>query len=634
MNIEHNSHNLFCRTPFGAAPCACKVTLRALVKGQWPEYITLHTQYENNSYFKKMYYVSKLMDAYVFETTIELPKEPCLLLYYFEIKSSESVVYYGNNSSRLGGIGSIYDKDPIPYQITVYKNDYKTPDWMKKGVMYQIFVDRFYKSESFDNINLRSDIIKRNWGETAYYLPEQFGGKYLANDFFGGSLVGITEKLDYLKDLGVDILYLNPIFEAYSNHKYDTGNYEKVDKMFGGDEAFFTLCKEAKKRGMKIILDGVFNHTGSDSKYFNKNGSYDSIGAYQSKESKYYDWYNFENYPDEYESWWGIKTLPSVNEKSQSYKEYMLTGENAIVKKWLKAGADGWRLDVADELPSDFVEELRRQVKLTNPDAAIIGEVWEDASNKISYSTLRKYLCGNQLDSAMNYPLKNAMIDYILCRIDGCKFNKIIYSLYENYPREAFMAMMNFLSSHDTMRVFTALADVPEGLERKEQALYKLSDLQRENAYKRFKLIYFLLMCLPGMPSIFYGDENAQEGFGDPFCRGCFDWSKTDGEMHSFFKSLIKMRKESGALLCGDFETVFGEGQVCGFLRKYKDETKLILINSSPNHDWHAPIELGKFKIEKLFNQYEKHSSDNGRFNLHINPMSIKIYDAKRGERL
>lgn len=630
MKIEHNSHNNFCRTPFGAAACVSKVTLRLLIGAtRWPQNVELKYEMRGEKFSKEMHYHSTMLDMYVYEAELTMPETPGLVFYHFEVSFGDFVVIYGNNPDRLGGVGSQYMSDPIPYQITVYKPSYKTPDWLKNGIMYQIFPDRFSVGKSGDNRGLRDDIAVRSWGDMPYHTPEQFGGKYLANDFFGGTLEGIIEKLPYLSDLGITIIYLNPIFKAYSNHRYDTGDYEQIDPLLGSENTFKELCERAEELGIKIILDGVFNHTGSDSKYFNKDGKYNSVGAYQSQDSPYYGWYRFTHYPDKYDCWWGIKTLPAVNAHSDSYRRYILTGENSIVKKWLRLGTSGWRLDVVDELESDFVEILRREVKSVKSDAAVIGEVWEDASNKTSYGVLRDYLGGNQLDSVMNYPLKNALIDFVLCKITAQDFNRRINSLYENYPREAFMAMMNFLSSHDTERVLTRMADVPLTLSRPEQASYTPSQQQRSDAYRRLHIIYTLIMCMPGMPSIFYGDEIGTEGFGDPFCRSCFDWSKADNDLHAFFKNIISMRKQSPALTCGDFEVVYGDGQVSAFIRKCSSDFKLIVANTSGSTDWYAPIELGRCGVRTLEHENERYESEQGRFVIHMQPMSIKIYNAE-----
>ncbi|MBE7026146.1 MAG: glycoside hydrolase family 13 protein [Ruminococcaceae bacterium] len=630
MKAEHNSHSLFYRAPFGALCCCAKTDLKlALDTQEWPKSVSLEYTIDSEHFSKPMHYHSKMLDSYIFQVALTMPQNPCILFYYFKIEYDDHTLYYGNNHSRFGGNGELYKDTPTPYQITVYDKSFKTPDWLKKGVMYQIFVDRFKKSDAYDNKNLRSDIIFRTWGETPYYKKEQFGGEYLANDFFGGSLTGVIEKLDYLADLGITIIYLNPIFEAYSNHKYDTGDYEKIDKMFGDEEIFKKLCQKADTLGIKIILDGVFNHTGSDSKYFNKKGKYNSVGAYQSIDSVYFDWYNFSSYPDKYDCWWGIDTLCSVNENTPSYTNYILTGENSIIKRYLRLGAGGWRLDVADELPSKFLSALRREVKATDKNSAIIGEVWEDASNKVSYGELRKYLCGHQLDSVMNYPLRAALLDYILCNIDAKTFNSRLYSLYENYPKEAFMASMNFLSSHDTERVLTRLANITMPLTKDEQAHFRLDNKQKSLATKRLRLAYTLLMCLPGTPCVFYGDELGTEGFGDPFCRSCFDETKTGNDINLFFKNIISLRKNSSALVFGDFEFVYGSAQVCAFIRISDDDFKLMVVNTHETHDHYAPIELGRFGMHELANHEEYHKSENGRFILHIEPMSIKIYDVK-----
>lgn len=635
MIMEHNSHHSFSRAPFGAAVCASQVRLRLTVSGcSWPEAVTLSWNRDGTDFFDlPMHYHSTLTGNFVFEALLTLPSEPCLILYTFAVELGGKTLYYGNNPRRYGGIGQTYDSDPIPYQITVYRADYHTPDWLKRGVMYQIFPDRFAKSERYDSLSKRSDIHPREWGQTPFWRADQFGDSYLANDFFGGSLVGIIEKLPYLADLGVTVLYLNPIFEAYSNHKYDTGDYEIVDPMFGDEEVFSRLCREAEKFGIKIILDGVFNHTGSESKYFNKNGHYTTVGAYQSPDSPYYGWYRFSHYPDSYESWWGIVTLPQVNEDAPSYRDYILSAPDAIVKRWLRAGASGWRLDVVDELPDSFIAQLRREVKAVKSDAAIIGEVWEDVSNKTSYGELRKYLGGDELDSAMNYPLRSAILSFVKGSIDGSEFSARIMSLYENYPREAFYSMMNFLGSHDTPRILTALSDAPDekALSRNSQANYRLSPQARQTALLRLRLAVTIQMGLPGIPSIFYGDEAGVEGYGDPFCRACFPWGAMDRELHSFYRQTIALRKNSEALSEGAFEMVYGEGSACGFIRYTQADCKLVMVNVNPGYEWHAPVELGRFGVEYLtWPDGTILSSPSGRFELTVPPMSALVLNTKR----
>jgi len=631
LKAEHNSQSLFYRSPFGAQPCGTEVTLRiGICSEAWPESVCVRYRIgEADAVYVGMHFFAKMLDTNYYEAKLVLPASPSLVFYTFEIKLNGISYSYGNNTACYGGIGKLSMENALPYQITVYDGNYKTPDWFKGHVMYQIFCDRFNRGTDTDSLSMRTDILPRSWGDTPYYKPEQFGGEYLANDFFGGNLKGICEKLDYLADLGISVLYLNPIFEAYSNHKYDTGNYEAIDPMFGTEEDFIALCEKAAKKGIRIVLDGVFNHTGSDSKYFNKQGKYPTLGAYQSKESPYYDWYDFKSHPDKYTCWWGIKTLPHVNELSPSYVDYILTNKNAIIKKWLRLGASGWRLDVVDELPDAFVKTLRSAVKSEKQDAVVIGEVWEDASNKISYGEQREYLGGHELDSAMNYPLRDALIAFVIGKIGGEEFNARLNSLKENYPSEAFHAMMNFLSSHDTARILTVLSDGDKALTKDEQANSFLSGEALETAKRKLHLITAMQMTLPGTPSIYYGDEALMQGYGDPFCRRCFPWGNEDAETTAFFKSMIQLRTQNPALLYGDVITVYGEGPVSAYLRIHNGKQMLILCNATTEHDWYAALELGKYGISKLKNIYsdETHASDTGRFNIYLPPCDYKIME-------
>lgn len=635
MKIEYDSHSLFFKNPFGAVCCGERVFIKIFVcKSEWPKKVVLRYNIGGNEFSKRLHYYCSMADMNVFEAFIDMPGEPCVLFYWFEVLFEDEALFYGNNCERLGGVGKIYKSEPEKYQITVYDKSYKTPQWLKEGIMYQIFPDRFYKTDSYDGLEkVFHKIIKRNWGEEPFHKAEQFGGSYLANDCFGGSLAGIREKLGYLSELGINIIYLNPIFEASSNHKYNTANYEKIDALFGDEEEFKRLCDEAENHKIKIILDGVFSHTGSDSIYFNKNGSYSSVGAYQSRESKYYKWYKFEKFPDKYECWWGIDSLPEVEENEESYVKYILTGENSIIKKWVKLGASGWRLDVADELPDEFIKTLRYELKKVKSDAAIIGEVWEDASNKTAYGKLREYLGGLELDSVMNYPAREAIISFCKGEIDAKGFNLRLLSLKENYPKEAFFAAMNFLSSHDTERILTKISpnfDKEKNLCQKKAG----KGLSREEYIFALDWLFIavvLQFSLPGVPCIFYGDEAGLEGASDPFCRKCFPWGEEKGEVFEIYKKAIQIRKLSEAFAKGELEFVYGEGQTSGFLRRYKNEVYVVLVNSSDEHDRYVSMELGRFSIFRIENAFDKeeHECDYGRFCVHIGKLSWKIY---RGE--
>lgn len=627
MKIEHNSQSQFYRTPFGSATKNSKVTIRiALADFGIPSHIRLVTEFKGETKSYPMAFVFSSCDNSVYEVTLDMPNNTGLLFYYFDIGENGHSVYYGNNDDALGGIGKIYDNIPDKkYQITVYDENFTTPSWWKNSICYQIFPDRFARSdESEENLSKRQDIINRNWGDDPFYKAEQFGGKYLANDFFGGTLKGVCEKIPYLKDLGISCIYLNPIFKAYSNHRYDTGDYKTIDPILGDEKDFIHLCKVAESYGIRIILDGVFNHTGSDSLYFNKNGTYDSVGAYQSKESPYYDWFRFSEYPDKYESWWGIDTLPQVEENCKDFQEYILTDKDSVVKHWLKKGASGWRLDVVDELPDFFVKTLRTEVKKQDPDAVIIGEVWEDASHKVAYDELREYFLGEELDSVMNYPLRSALIDYITGNIDGKTFEKRIMSLKENYPAPAFYSLFNFLSSHDTERILTVLGG--KYCESKdEQCSSRLSYEEKELAKRKLKCIITLQMLLPGVPVIFYGDEAGLEGYRDPFCRRCFPWGFEDKEITDYYKKAIATRCESEAFLSGEFEPVYNYRQGFGFIRYDDKDSYIVLVNTGEFTNFR--IDIARFGVTELENVDDgfHHIANDGIFYIDMPEYSVKV---------
>ncbi len=430
----------------------------------------------------------------------------------------------------------------VPFQLTVYKKDFTTPQWLKSGVMYQIFPDRFF-SVGRACAPDRGRRLHEGWFEEPDYDNDPM--KITNSDFFGGNLRGITEKLPYLASLGVTVIYLNPIFESYSNHRYDTGDYDRIDPMLGTDADFSELCGKAREKGIRIILDGVFSHTGADSRYFNKFGNYPEPGAYQSKNSKYFSWYEFQRYPDRYTCWWGVWSLPCINETDPGFLEY-ITGQNGIARKYIRLGASGWRLDVADELPDGFLDAFRKAVKEENPDAAVIGEVWEDASNKISYSRRRRYLLGDQLDSVMNYPFRQAVLDFA-GNGDSRLFKDRVTSICEHYPSCVLQGLMNMLSTHDTPRAMTVLAGEPwAGKDRRWQHDTGIPPEKFGWGIRLLKFASALQYTLPGIPSLYYGDEAGMQGYGDPFNRCTFPWGKENKELTKWFKILGKLRGAGG----------------------------------------------------------------------------------------
>ena len=643
MRIEHNSQSKFYRSPFGAVTCGTEVNLRLAVSdaGIPSSVQVVYLSDGGDEMFFDMSYEMSVNGSSVYLSKIKMPDEPCIIWYWFKlVYNYNETVYYGNNYATLGGEGAMYESNPDnAFQITVYDASFETPDWFKKSVAYQIFPDRFRNgNEDGSFCGERSDIIRRGWGEQPYYCAEQFGGEYRANDFFGGNLKGITEKLPYLEALGVSVIYLNPIFKAYSNHKYDTGSYEEIDPMFDTEEDFKALCENAKKRGIRIILDGVFNHTGSDSMYFNKNGTYGSIGAYQSQESPYYGWYRFSQWPEEYEAWWGMKTLPQVEEQSEDYRKYILSGDNAIIKKWLKNGASGWRLDVADELPDFFIKELRENAKAVKADAVIIGEVWEDASNKVAYGERRKYFMGSELDSVMNYPMRNALIDAVLGKIGAEELDMRLMSLKENYPPCAYYSLLNIVSSHDVERVMTLMSGAPLRYEvdRDFQAHYHIDESAYNTARMRALVLLVMQMTLPGVPCIFYGDEIGMTGYGDPFCRATFPWddmNKYDstGTVFENYKKLIALRNGNSALSTGEFETVYKTGSVYSYFRYEKSEKFIVAVNMGESFERVRldAARFGVYKLESVFGSEEALLSQDGIFYVDLPALSAKIYKVK-----
>lgn len=504
-------------------------------------------------------------------------EKAALYKYHFEYDTSwgTSRIYHaGNGLAAIKGDGE-------DWQLTVYDKDFHTPEWLRGGIIYQIFPDRFASSGTKKQ-NVPSDrVLRTDRDGDPYWIPTA-EGKVLNNDYFGGDLNGIEQKLGYLKSLGVTCIYLNPIFEAQSNHRYDTANYEKIDSMLGTEKDFKSLCESAKKLGIRIMLDGVFSHTGDDSRYFNRYSRYDSLGAYQSRESPYYGWYKFNKWPDDYESWWGIEILPEVNEDNSDFIEY-ITGKNGIARKWLKLGASGWRLDVADELPDEFLDEFRKAVKEEKADGLVLGEVWEDASNKSSYGKLRRYLLGKQLDSVMNYPFAGAVIDFIR-DANAELFASRVMSIVENYPKEVLDVLMNHLSTHDTMRAITALAGENCAYrDRKWQSTHSLDEREYHYGMKLLMAASAMQFALPGVPTIYYGDEAGMQGYKDPFNRRCYPWGKENGELVEWYKKLGKIRNENRVFKDGRFEILSAVAGCVAFSRKNDDEAILVISNSNPH---------------------------------------------------
>lgn len=464
-----------------------------------------------------------------------------------------SPLYYGDARDHCYGAGLVYASEPPSYQIIIYDTAGDSPAWMREATMMQIMVDRFYGAGEKDPANLASwAYYHENWYDWPDLNLELDAQERSANDFFGGNLRGIEEKLPYIESLGVTVLYLNPIFRSPSNHKYDTGDYMQIDPSFGTEADLRSLCAAAEKRGIRVILDGVFSHTGADSLYFNKYGTYgEHAGAYRDEKSPYRAWYRFRRWPQDYDCWWGFTTLPNVNEMDKNYRAF-INGENGVVAHWIGAGASGWRLDVADELPMPFLRELRRRARTTRSDAALIGEVWEDPTNKVAYGEARCYCAGDTLDSVMNYPLREAVLAFFTFKIDAFALERRIEAMRESMPPAFFYSLMNLLGSHDKPRAINVLADCGNMQpERRYRFPLELTAEQYERGKRRLIAAWTLICALPGMPCLYYGDEAGLTGMADPFCRKTFPWEREDRELTEKMREQSLRRRRSPALRTG-----------------------------------------------------------------------------------
>lgn len=565
-----NSRKKEYKSPFGAVPTNQNITLNFPVADYFNAYgvrFCYRRDGENETKTLDMIWVSHEYDYTNYTLSFSLEKVG-IYWYRFEILTYSGIVYAGRGLDSE----AVYGEWLPEWQLTVYDENFTTPDKYKGGVIYHVFVDRFCRSGKTPLVENRK--IHDNW----YDLPDivSADGKYHGDDFFAGDLEGIRQKLDYIKSLGVNVLYLSPIFKARSNHRYDTGDYTKIDELLGNEQDFINLCRDAEKRGIFVMLDGVFNHSGSDSKYFNRHGTYDSLGAYQSKDSPYFDWYYFDNFPENYGAWWGIKNVPTLNKSNPEYRK-LVFGEGGVLEKWTNLGASAWRLDVVDELPTDFVREIRKTVKKAKSDALVLGEVWEDASTKESYGQKRTYLFGEELDGVMNYPYMNAILFYALGG-DKKDFERQVMTIAENYPAPVIHSLMNFLDTHDTARALNVLSGVPVPQGRENQKNRVLTDDEYALGVKRLKECAVLEYTLPGNPSVFYGDEAGVTGWCDPLNRVTFPWGKENVEILDFYKKLGKIREEYKDVFLGEIE--FLDSSVLSYRRKSKNRSLLIVANN------------------------------------------------------
>ena len=577
-----------CKVPFGAVVCGREVTIHCrpmTCEGFSNCSIVLHSEFAKVWKEYELSVTGAAGDRTCFSVTFPAPDQPDLVWYHFRFRRSDGT---GCDLDKSG-----YRSDGLidPWQMTVYRES-RSPKWFGAGVTYQIFPDRFCRLKMPDPEGLIGNRwVHENWDDVPEWRPDP-DGEIRNRDFFGGSLAGVTSKLDDLAALGVTTLYFCPIFESASNHRYNTADYRTIDPMLGTEEDFKTLCAEAKARGMRVILDGVFNHTGSQSLYFNADGFYPTVGAAQNPTSPYYDWFSFHPWPDDYDAWWGIKTLPAVREDCPSYVDYIIENEDSIIRHWLKAGASGWRLDVADELPDWFIEKIRAVMDEAAPDSLLMGEVWEDASTKVAYSQRRKYLLGSELHGVMNYPFRTALLAYLKGG-NADDFRDAMETLRENYPHDAFYSAMNFLGTHDTPRILTMLGadQVPQS--KDERAAFRLSPEQRK------KGLALVLFTFPGSPTVYYGDEAGMEGCEDPFNRGAYPWGHEDKDLKARFSLLGQLRKQRQSLQSGSIQWLRASGSLLAFARELPQERTVTVVNADAlSHiltlPWTAPFAMDR----------------------------------------
>ena len=514
-----------------------------------------------------------------FETTVTL-ENSAMYQYYFSFEANGRFQYY--KKKNITGDTSLTKEEYWKMSV-----GFDVPEWAKGATMYHIFVDRYRKGKDMKKEPMPRRILHENWYEPPVLGPDENG---LWNiDFYGGDLKGIEETLKYIKKLGVDILYLSPIVRSQSNHRYDTADYENVDPYVGTNEMLKSLCDSAHRMGMKVILDAVFNHTGDDSVYFNRYGTYNTVGACQSAESEYYNFYRRECIwgQHEFSYWWGMPNLPVCDGSSEKWRSFIFS-EDGVIDKWFTLGIDGLRLDVADELSDNFIEEIHKAVKRNKPDGFILGEVWKNPMRMN-----RGYISsGKGMHSVMNYLIVDALIRYYkYC--DTGKLNNILKEIISEYPEETIQTLMNFTSTHDISRVieilgcnaFQQYGEWAWNLQNDSLEWIKSHKISKEE-YKYGKMVYksyaVALSFLPGIFSIFYGDEVGITGIGNLANRAPYPWNHKDKDLLKFFRVLGKIRQREKFLKNADIRILRIDHEQFVFERYDKNDK--ILVVASRTH--------------------------------------------------
>jgi uncharacterized repeat protein (TIGR01451 family) len=644
--LEHDSRSDFYRTPFGAVPTSTPVTLRFRTYADdvtgvkvrvWDTHISSQTLYPMT---RVTTVPGDPYDYGIWQLQLEAPDYLTVLYYRFVVTDGTDTDYYEDEDLFDGGLGQAYDTSPdYSWQIDVYDPAFTTPDWFKDAVVYQIFPDRFRNGLSANDPISGTFFYGEDPGvltapEWNWIVPDpRLTGSPWENSysklFYGGDLQGITAELDYLEDLGINTLYLNPIFESPSNHKYDTTNYEQVDDNLGGLAGFDALVAGLDARGMHLVLDGVFNHTSSDSKYFDRYGRYPELGACEDVNSPYRDWYYFAPASPPgtgvcagdttYNAWWGYDSLPKLNTTDQpAVRTYIYSDTNAsppppVATYWLQEGADGWRLDVAGDVDASFWQDWRPYIQAADPDAITIAEEWGDAS---------RFILGDELDSSMNYRFRNALIGLLretdwqdtnstIRALTVSEFDSLMHSIQEDYPPQAFYALMNLVDSHDTNRVLVPLDLASTSSDP------TTTDWGAGKA--RLRVLALIQMTLPGAPTIYYGDEVGLVGYGDaagggvfyadPYNRQPFPWPDQDGYdslpgwrqqdtiLLDYYSRLTAIRNAHEALRTGSFDTLLVDdaNDLYAYGRKLGDDAAIVVANRNTTQDHAVTVDVSGY---------------------------------------
>lgn len=578
------------KEPFGAVPTNQRTTIRLTATGV--DLLEVACVYHLDGTDLQEILMEVTADNWFVGQLPELSKG--LYFYHFKIRYIEEetvkIAYFGKSSNEIGEGKLVYDYQEVKeFQLTCYQVE-DMVSWYTEGVAYQIFPDRFYNHLPGHQVlaERQNQLIYGKYSDRPIYVKNEVGD-VVRWDFFGGTLQGIQEKIPYLLQLGITIVYLNPIFMADSNHRYDTNDYFEIDSLLGTKADFLSLVEALHQSGIRLILDGVFSHVGKNSRYFNQDGRYGELeGASRNQESDYYPWFTFEHYPDKYEAWWGIKDLPEVKKENQVFQAMIYENPRSVIHYWSQLGVDGWRLDVADELPDAFIQGIRTALR-QYPDKLLIGEVWEDASNKVSYNSRRQYVFGDNLQGVMNYPFREAILDLLLHRQEVAIICQQVTTLIDHYPMQFLLQSLTNIGTHDTARIYTEL---------------------QENKPKLY-LAIVLLVILPGVPCLYYGDEVKMTGQADPDNRAFFPWQTMDEELLQFCQTWIDYRKNYASLQLGD-TYFFSQGLLFGCLRQLKNEWTVLLVNPSEqsqrvaihNIQWLRSVTAPMIDMESIMKQF------------------------------